>query len=364
MRPLSRAAGSLLGGAGTAVLVLALAAPVAASPCTAGWTGAYRRIDLGTLGGTQSYVNGMNDFGQLVGWSFNARGQMLPFLWQHGKMRGLAPLTVSDDWNGGNAVAINNRGDVVGNSVTAAGKVHAVLWPHGGRPVDLGTLVPGADGGAGAEEGSGALAVNDQGQVVGWSTHPDGGQHAFLWQEGRMTDLGTSARFSVTGINNRGWVVGTLLPAPEQPVAVVWRAGRVLRIAGPPSNAMAVNEAGQVVGDLPDPAGGGHAFLWQRGRLTDLGVPRGGIGSVALSINDRGQILGRSEDARMRLIPLLWQNGRMIDLTRYGVPVNSQPAAINDRGDIVVTAPADDGRYGMAVLFQRTNAVTHHGLGP
>ena len=48
---------------------------------------------------------------------------------------------------------------------------------------DLGTL-GGAD--------SSAVAVNDSGEVVGWSDTPAGDQHAFSWTaSGGMVDLGT-----------------------------------------------------------------------------------------------------------------------------------------------------------------------------
>jgi probable HAF family extracellular repeat protein len=36
-----------------------------------------------------------------------------------------------------------------------------------------------------------ASAINRRGQVVGASDIASGGQHAFLWQNGTMTDLGT-----------------------------------------------------------------------------------------------------------------------------------------------------------------------------
>jgi probable HAF family extracellular repeat protein len=38
---------------------------------------------------------------------------------------------------------------------------------------------------------SGAEAINAAGQVVGWSDDVLGRQHAFLWEDGTMTDLGT-----------------------------------------------------------------------------------------------------------------------------------------------------------------------------
>ncbi len=73
------------------------------------------------------------------------------------------------------AVAINGRGQVVGSSVSPDGAMtHAFLF-EGGVMTDLGTLYGGY---------SYALGVNDNGVIVGES---DG--TAFIYRDGMMTDL-------------------------------------------------------------------------------------------------------------------------------------------------------------------------------
>ena len=67
-----------------------------------------------------------------------------------------------------------------------------------------------------------AAAINNRGQIVGESITPDGSRHAFLYCNGRMTDLNDFVDFTTTngpagfltlgvanGINDRGQVVGT-----------------------------------------------------------------------------------------------------------------------------------------------------------
>src|ERR1035437_1839147 len=40
--------------------------------------------DLGTLGGEESWANGLNNAGQVVGWAKNAQNKMHAFLWTAG----------------------------------------------------------------------------------------------------------------------------------------------------------------------------------------------------------------------------------------------------------------------------------------
>lgn len=67
-------------------------------------------------------------------------------------------------------------------------------------------------------------------------------------------------------------------------------------LGGPGTNAVDVNDAGQVTGRSTLPSGLEHAFVWRSGRgMIDLGVLPGAANSAASAINNRGVVVGTSE---------------------------------------------------------------------
>jgi probable HAF family extracellular repeat protein len=81
-------------------------------------------------------------------------------------------------------------------------------------------------------------------------------------------------------------------------------------LGGGYSSAVAVNEAGQVVG-MSSEAGDAtdHAFSWTRsGGMLDLGTLPGGVYSTAAAVNQRGDVAGSSSTGGGELHAVLWTN--------------------------------------------------------
>ena len=183
-----------------------------------------------------------------------------------------------------------------------------------------------------------SLDVNDTGQVSG---NMNG--HAAIWRDGVVTDLGTlgGPTSQALGLNDRGQVVGVSAPAAGQPSrAFLWSDGAMTDLGlGDDSTAVAVNDAGQVAANA-----GGRAFLWQDGHATDLGDLAGtGTGASAADINNAGQIVGSAWGGTYGTFgfavshAFVWQDGVMTDLGTPGFTDGSYAGAVNGSGQFVGT---------------------------
>ncbi len=199
-----------------------------------------------------------------------------PFLWSQFRIQELPTVDGDPD---GIAYAINDLGQAVGASGNCGpfnaiqqnnlAPLHAVLWRNG-KAIDLGNL-----GGDGRFAGIYATGLNDHGQVVGTSdTTGDASFHGFLWQQGHITDLqplSGDSYSSAIAIGNNGLVLGVSISAGFSPRAMLWRHGTAtdMNTLVPPDSALylesacSINNKGEIIGfaALKNNPSQSHAYL-------------------------------------------------------------------------------------------------------
>jgi probable HAF family extracellular repeat protein len=344
---------------------------LALSVTAAAHAASYTVIDLGTLGGTESFASGLNASGQVAGASYTTADVAYhTFLWKpttpngaSGTKTDLGTLGGTDSFGNG----LNAGGQVAGESdTTGDAATHAFLWkpttPGGasGTMHDLLTL-----GGT----NSYGYGINATGQVTGASDRTgDSRTHAFLWKpsvpngtSGTMYNLGSLGGSESDGgaINASGQVSGSSLTTADVAYrAFLWKPSSpngtsgtmhdLLTLGGTESFGGSINASGQVAG-FSNTTGDAayHAYLWtpttpngNSGTMLDL-TTLGGLNSYSYNVGAGGQVVGASEvqitsgDTHAFLYT---SSSGMVDLNTLIAPLSGwellDASAINDVGQI------------------------------
>ena len=380
---------ALLAVPGVAVRLVAQNEPSKQSP-------RYIVIRLGTLAGTVSGGNSINNLGWITGSSDLAGNQVQhAALWTYG-------LTIDLGTLGGPNSAVawpnhNNQGAIAGIAETAAMDQYGEDWScsaffpfppthhvcYGfvwswGQKIPMPTL--GGDN-------SYAAGMNNRGQVVGWAetaVHdstcvlPQVLQfEGVIWTPGNnqlqvLPPLGGDPDSAATEINDQGQAVGisgicqNAVGDLSAKNAVIWENGaptKIGNLGGSGWNtAAAINNQGVVVGfsDLTGDDNGNnfnaHAFIWTKQTgIHDLHTLAGDTISEATGINDQNQIVGLScvDNTFANCSAVLWQNGVITDLNH--LVVNNSSLHLYYANDInsfgVIAGQAIDTNTGDAYAF-------------
>ena len=229
------------------------------------WTGAQ---GLTRIGNYNIHVYGINNSGQVVLtppiFINNNLAYSHASILQNNTLFDLGAPYIGTQYNNSYGFALNNKGQATGYTFAQNGDAHACLGTIGLPMQDLGTPFRDVNGFVvGTSIGH---ALNDQGHIVGEAYHftdPGYIDHAFLYKNGTMQDIGVFLGKSA-------------------------------------SNAMGINSADQVVGNITHYGNTTSnndyttGFLWQNGILADINdllpVRFDGVAGFTSAINERGQI--------------------------------------------------------------------------
>jgi probable HAF family extracellular repeat protein len=335
----------------------------------------YQIIDLGTLGGTQSFALDVNNNRQVSGNSLvlsdpGSTGSLLrAYLWTSGSMTNLgsmAPIPPSTSTNKyARGYAVNDAGVVVGefNNDTSRAFIYS-----GGTMTGLTRLAGDNDNGV-------AHDINSSNVIVGISSNGTASRPTTWTFNGTnyvASDLGTIAGTTTStgrawAINNAGIAVGLSQNSGGTSQATRWSGGTATNLGslgdgtrfgqayGVNLNGLIVgaSSTGQTVGDI---TGNGsttsinRAFSWVNGAMTELPPfnlytsgntgPTTNYHSEAKDVNDSGLIVGNSQrTASSPAVATLWISGVPVDLNTL-IPSGSgwtllSAEGINAQGDIV-----------------------------
>lgn len=248
-----------------------------------------------------------------------------------------------------------------------------------------------------------AESINDKGLIAGFANvASDRTEHAVLWINGAVTDLGTlggpNSAVGFTAKNTEGTLVGFSQTASADPLhenwnyfcgpsgtkplcqgknlisrGFTWQSGKLTSLptlGGNISQAFGINNSGQVVGvaetTVTDPSCvrpqvlDYRAVIWNpNGTIQILDPIAGDQISGAVGINNNGQVVGASGPCAP-LSPaigahaILWQSGSTIatDLGSLGGTTNNVAFAINGSSQIVGISALPDNATIHAFLWQ------------
>jgi probable HAF family extracellular repeat protein len=308
----------------------------------------YTVTDLGTLAGDSvSKASALNAAGVAAGVSETPTAAIAT-IFSGGKATSINTLGSSVSL----ANAINLSGGIAGwNSYdsNASFDPEAFFYSNGSmKNINSPALFP---------SGTEAYGINNSGEVVGTGYLSPSNFHAFLYTDGKMTDIGPpgSLQASADAINNSSQIVGSYYLTSGRAGAFLYYNGTMTTLPVPADassvSALAIDDKGEIAGALyPSSGGAAHAARYVSGVWTDLGTIAGAASNVGLGINLSGQVVGTAIFPQTQYhppkpgkhVPFISTTEGLVNLNTL-IPAGTgftltDAVAINDSGQILCNA--------------------------
>ena len=196
-----------------------------------------------------------------------------------------------------------------------------------------------------------ALDLNGQDEIVGWCDHsqPNAGRYGFVYRDGEFTSLGSlpgSVFSEAHAINDKREIAGAWIDNADTGLlrALLWRDGEIIDISTDllwlKSRANDINQFGQITGWTANSLfTDARAFIWDNGKVTDLGVIPGGFTGMGIAINNQGDVavegLMFNDQNEVIVRSFLWREGEWIDLGGFPGCEETRVLDLNDAGQAI-----------------------------
>lgn len=154
-------------------------------------------------GGLETFVQDMNDAGEMVGDAYTNNGDFDPAAYWDANGNAFELHTLSGNTGNGWATAINNLGQIVGLTTDANGNMQATYWNSYSAQPELLQPLTGLSGAVAGD-------INDVGQILGWAYDSDNKGHILLWDHNNGTTSDLTSLLPA-GLAAAGWSIGTYL---------------------------------------------------------------------------------------------------------------------------------------------------------
>ncbi len=246
-------------------------------------------------GAPNAIFTAINDRGDAAGWTHGPFGTPpvlgeQPILYRNGVYTNLGSLTKPA--SSAQVFELNNSDTAVGRATASNGDLHAFMWRPGHHMIDINP--PGSSRSYG-------LDVNAANQVLINAVPSSGVQRVYIYSDGSTRMLGSLGSGYCEGesINRSGTAVGSCAGS-----AVEWKGSKVIDLnqlfgPGAQSQALSINNNGDIVGLAWTATGGGQPYRWlytgtQLINLANWTVTNGD--QAAGTVNDNLQIASSALD--------------------------------------------------------------------
>ncbi len=349
-----------------------VSAPLATGQPRQSAASGYNRVDLGTLGGSSSYAAAISSGGAVVGWSETSTRDNHAFLWT--SAAGMVDLGTLPGDRTSQAVAILDDSPTGEMQVLGVSGGRAVIWTRSGS---IQVLPVSAEGSASSVFPQG---FNARGDVVGFDSGVNFGQHAWIWSatdgKSELTSAGqtASAEGNASAINSEGVALVSAAASTCTKDTQCWRSYLWSKSSGYLSlgvphddfetsvTGLAINNVRTVVG-WTERLGAVVAYRWTPATgFTVLPTYSSAMYAYAAGVNDGGNTVGAALEPAGSIVATLWPATGGVQKLSPRDPNPSVALAINAAGAIAGWATVPGGAN-HAVIWQPVPLLSNPQLG-